>query len=91
MPAVPEGELIYRAWHVEVERLLEDGDLFPWECPSGRLIGFDWQTFHTGQKARGNGWRWFCRVTRNSDRCKQITNEMRQQVQVYLEFPMEGW
>lgn len=91
MPAIPDGELIYRRWHREVESLLEMGRLEPQECPSGLVVGFDWQTFHTGQKAKGHGWRWFCRITRNSDRCGQITNEIRSQVQVYLEFPMEGW
>lgn len=91
MPAIPEGELIYRRWHAEVESLLRRGELEHWEAPSGKLIAFDWQTFHTGVKARKNGWRWFCRITKNSDRCSKITNEIRSQVQVYLEFPMEGW
>ena len=38
-----------------------------------------------------NGWRWFGRVSRNTDRVKNITNEIRVNAQVYLEFPMEGW
>jgi len=91
MPAIPEGQLIYRAWHNEVERLLSTGELQRFTAPSGRVLAFDWQTFHTGTKAVGSGWRWFCRLTRNSDRCNTITNEIRRQVQVYLEFPMEGW
>lgn len=91
MPAIPEGELIYREWHKRVVQLLEHGELTRVSVPSGRVIYFDWQSFHTGTKAIGSGWRWFCRLTRNSDRCKQITNEIRNQAQVYLEFPMEGW
>lgn len=91
MPAIPEGELIYRRWHVEVEALLKDGSLQLVEAPTNKLIHFDCDTFHTGDKAVSNGWRWFGRVSRNTDRLSQITNEMRQQVQVYLEFPMEGW
>lgn len=91
MPAIPEGGLIYRAWHQEVQKLLADGRLSPWECPNGRLIWFDWQSFHTGQKCRKGGWRWFGRVSLFTDRTRKITNEIRQQVQVYLEFPMEGW
>lgn len=91
MPAIPDGQLIYREWHKEVQRLVACGELTELLAPSGRVIAFDWQSFHTGTKAVGNGWRWFCRLTRNSDRCRQITNEIRQQVQVYLEFPMEGW
>lgn len=39
----------------------------------------------------GNGWRWFGRISRNTDRVKTVTNEIRMNAQVYLEFPMEGW
>jgi hypothetical protein len=91
MPAIPEGDLIYRAWHKEVIALVESGDLKLIETPDRQLVYFDCETFHTGDKAVTNGWRWFGRVTRNSDRTKTITNEIRRQVQVYLEFPMEGW
>lgn len=91
MPGVPEGELIYRTWHVEVERLLKEGRLKEYRAPSNQLIYFDCNTFHSGVKATGNGWRWFGRISRNTDRVKKITNEIRKQVQVYLEFPMEGW
>ena len=91
VPAVPEGDLIYRTWHPVVESRIKQGELELLEAPSLHMIYFDWQTFHQGRKSTGNGWRWFGRVTRNSDRCKEITNEIRHQVQVYLEFPMEGW
>ena len=91
MPAVPKGETIYKKWHTEVARLLKEKKLELVGAPSNRLIYFDWQTFHTGDKALQNGWRWFGRVSRNTDRTQQITNEIRNQVQVYLEFPMEGW
>lgn len=90
MPAVPDG-LIYRAWHPIVQALVDDGYMQQFVAPNGLLIGFDWQTFHTGQKSSKTGWRWFGRVSINTERCKQITNEIRRQVQVYLEFPMEGW
>jgi len=91
MPAIPEGELIYRKWHSEVNRLIAEGQLEEYSSPSGKLLYFDWQAFHSGVKATGNGWRWFGRLSRNTDRQNQITNEIRSQVQVYLEFPMEGW
>ena len=55
------------------------------------LVYFDWQSFHSGTKCISNGWRWFGRVSRNSDRVKKVTNEIRVNAQVYLEFPMEGW
>lgn len=91
MPAVTEGSLIYRRWHIEVEKLLENKRLQKYKAESGKLIQFDWQTFHTGIKAISNGWRWFGRISRFTDRINQRTNEIRSQVQVYLEFPMEGW
>lgn len=91
MPEVPDGELIYRRWHPEVLKQIESGDLERVEAPDRTLVKFDWQTFHTGSQAVKDGWRWFGRVTRNSDRTKKISNEIRVNAQVYLEFPMEGW
>jgi hypothetical protein len=91
MPEVPNGELIYRRWHAEVERLLEAGDMQAVETPDRTLVYFDCDSFHTGTRAVSSGWRWFGRVSRNTDRAANITNEIRRQVQVYLEFPMEGW
>lgn len=91
MPAIPENELIYRTWHLEVEKLIKEGKVKVEDAPDRQLIYFDCDCFHTGDKAVTNGWRWFGRVSRNTDRAKNITNEIRRQVQVYMEFPMEGW
>lgn len=91
MPAIPDGKLIYREWDMEVKKLIQNEDVIIIECPDRQLVYFNWQTFHTGIKAVKNGWRWFGRISRNTERTKTITNEIRKQVQVYLEFPMEGW
>jgi hypothetical protein len=91
MPHVADGDLIYRKWHKEVEDLLAKGLMHKVVAPDRLLVHFDWQSFHTGTKAISNGWRWFGRVSRNTDRVNKITNEIRQNAQVYLEFPMEGW
>jgi len=91
MSQVPDGELIYRQWHKEVCSLIQNGALELKKAPDRKLLKFDWQTFHQGNVAVANGWRWFGRVSRNTDRVNKITNEIRQQAQVYLEFPMEGW
>lgn len=91
MPAVADGDLIYRKWHKEVEALLAKGQMARFIAPDRMLVHFDWQSFHSGTKAVGNGWRWFGRVSRNTDRVDKITNEIRVNAQVYLEFPMEGW
>jgi hypothetical protein len=83
--------VVYEAWHWEVERLLKEGQLTAFEAPSGQLLQFDWQSWHTGQRAVSNGWRWFVRLSRKTARTEHITNEFRRQVQVYLENLMQGW
>lgn len=91
MPKAEWGELIYRKWDAEVKRLIDTGNLKSVNAKDRTLTMFDCATFHSGQKAKAHGWRWFGRVSRNTDRVNKITNEIRQQAQVYLEFPMEGW
>lgn len=58
---------------------------------SGEMIQFDWQTFHEATQAVDDGWRWFIRLSRKTDRQANMTNELRKQVQVYLEYPKAGW
>lgn len=90
--SLPKAEgIIYKNWHPLVEQQIKDGTLSEYEAPSGKYIQFDWQSMHTGQRAKGNGWRWFIRLSRNTERQAYTTDELRRQVQVYLEFPMEGW
>jgi len=91
MPEIPDGELIYRKWHEEVNHLIAFDRLNKIKTEDRALYQFDWQTFHSGTKCVTNGWRWFGRVSRNTDRVNSITNEIRVNCQVYLEFPMEGW
>ena len=91
MPVIPEGELIYRNFHKEIEKLIKNNKVEVVEAKDRTLIYFDCNTFHTGVEARSNGWRWFGRVSKNTDRVNKITNEIRVNSQVYLEFPMNGW
>lgn len=86
---VPEGEVYYKHWHKEVERQLEKGILEPLSAPSNLPIFFNDESWHTGIKAIKSGWRWFIRCSWNTTR--RPVNEVRRQVQVYLENPMEGW
>lgn len=79
--------LQYEKWHKEIELLAPK----TYDAESGKYIQFDCNAFHTGTKAIAGGWRWFIRLSRNTDRQKNITNEIRRQVQVYLENPIEGW
>lgn len=88
---IPENEIIYKKWHQDIEACLNDDSMQSEFAESNRIIYFDWQTFHQATRAIADGWRWFGRASWNTDRSKKITNEIRNQVQVYLEHPMEGW
>jgi hypothetical protein len=79
---------IYNRWNSEIEA---QPDLVRYSAESGKYLQFDSNAFHTGIKARAGGWRWFIRLSRNTVRTKHITNEIRRQVQVYLDDPMMGW
>lgn len=82
---------IYKTWHTEVQHLIDTNQVHRLNAKSGILIQFDWESFHTGTAAVQSGWRWFVRLSRNTDRQNRITNEIRRQVQVYMENPVEGW
>ncbi len=86
---VKEGEKYYGVWHPEVERQLKQGILKSVTAPSNIPIFFNDESWHTGTRAVKNGWRWFIRCSWNTSR--KPVNELRRQVQVYLESPMEGW
>lgn len=88
-PIIPKGGIVYKEWHPLVERMVGDGRLISYMAEPDRVIYFDWQTWHQGTVATKNGWRFFARVTINTTR--KPSNELRRQVQVYLERPMEGW
>lgn len=81
----------YNIWNNEIENDWNEKGYQAVEAQSGRYIQFDRNAFHTGIKAKRGGWRWFIRLSRNTDRMNHITNEIRRQVQVYLEEPMAGW
>lgn len=78
---------IYQTWDAEIR----SKQYKQYEAESGVYLQFDADTFHTGTKAKEQGWRWFARVSRNTDRQRTITNEIRRQLQVYLETPEAGW
>jgi hypothetical protein len=87
----PIGSLVYRDWHPKVMKAIEDGVLKSVKADSYRYIQFDNFSFHQGTKAVASGWRWFIRISRNTERANDCKNEIRKQVQVYMENPMEGW
>lgn len=89
LPGLPDGQVIYRTWHREVEEAVRGGALALERAAEGIIYRFDWQTFHQGRPALKDGWRWFGRASIDTGRVP--TNELRRQTQVYLEFLMEGW
>jgi hypothetical protein len=89
---IPEiGSLVYREWHPKVMEAIENSTLESVSAESYKYIQFDNYAFHQGTKAVSSGWRWFIRVSRNTERALNCKNEIRKQVQVYMENPMEGW
>jgi hypothetical protein len=85
----PIGQTIYKVWHPLVEAATEHGLLRLESIPDRTIAFFDDRTWHQATPAISNGWRWFIRASRNTHR--KPVNELRRQVQVYLENPMEGW
>lgn len=86
-----ENEIIYKKWHNDVMRYIKEGKLKVHKAPDRKLIYFNDRTWHQGTAAVKNGWRWFGRISWNTDRVKTVTNEIRKQVQVYLDNLTEGW
>lgn len=92
-PDVPEGGIVYKVWHDLVEQDIKEGVLKRVSVPTNQLIHFDCQSFHQGVRAVDRGFRWFGRLSWNAgyEQGRPKYNEIRRQVNVYLEFPMEGW
>jgi len=87
---VPEGKgTIYEIWNKEIDLLLKRGRIKIRAVEPGRVIYFDHECFHRGTPTTRPGWRWFIRITRNSQR--KFLNEVRTQTQVYLTAPFDGW
>ena len=88
---VPIGDTVYAQWHYEVVNHLANGKLKCYSVTPNEIVFFDARSWHQGVPATEFGWRYFARASWNTDRTKHCTNEVRRQVQVYLENPMEGW
>lgn len=94
----PLGSVLYEKWHHDVEMMLDNRILRRVRYEDRQLIRFDDRTWHQGTAAVGNGWRFFIRASRYKDhkgnridRGNPRTNEVRQQVQVYMNNPFKGW
>lgn len=88
-PRPAADEIAYKVWHPMVDKMIADGQLEAWTAPMHRIVYFNDRAWHQAVPATAPGWRWFARASWNTDR--KPSNEVRAQVQVYLENPMEGW
>jgi hypothetical protein len=88
-PEVSLGEKYYKVWHPLVKEKIRNKELITLNAPNNTVVFFDDRTWHQGTQAVNNGWRLFIRASWDTDRVP--TNEIRRQVQVYMENPMEGW
>lgn len=88
VPTPMPGEVIYRTWDNYLDNEgKEQGARI--SAPDRTLIYFDCDTFHRGTETIKSGWRWFGRVSKNTERVP--TNEIRSQVQVYMSTINAGW
>jgi hypothetical protein len=86
--SVGEGT-IYKVWDEKIENILVDNPYYEVKAPTNQIIFFDCHSFHKGNPATKNGWRWFGRASWNTKR--EVKNEIRHQVQVYMPVPNQGW
>jgi len=88
-PDVPLGETCYKIWHPIVEEKIKSGELSLEKAPNNTTVFFNDRTWHQGTSAVSNGWRLFIRASWDTNR--KPTNEIRRQVQVYMEDIFGGW
>lgn len=85
---------VYSTWDSEINKMNPGITTNPnvTTLESGQIVEFDSHTFHRGMKAKANCWRWFGRVTINPCNMLRVyANEMRKQVNVYMDKTNEGW
>jgi hypothetical protein len=85
--------VVYKAWHELVEQDIADDVMKRVKVPTNFLVHFNDRSFHQGTRAVGRGFRWFGRLSYDAgyDQGRPHHNEIRRQVNVYLDMPMEGW
>jgi len=85
LPPVEGGRIIYQVW----DRVLDAMRPRVYTVPYRQVLGFEWSDLHRGTKAVKNGWRFFIRASTNTRR--EVKNERRTQVQVYMDDASRGW
>lgn len=85
----PVGTKIYKELSPLVEQHCAEGKLTRWTVPEGKLVYFDWLSWHRGVEAHKRGFRYFIRATRYSK--LEPRNEIRVNANVYMPVLDEGW
>lgn len=89
-PEIENGR-VFEEYHKMVLDKIGSGELITVKAKDRTLYEFDYQSFHSGTIAVDSGWRWFGRVSIDTDRAKIKTNIIRTQVQVYMDNLNMGW
>lgn len=99
---VPLGSTVYEQWTKETSEHVASGLLDKVQAPDAQWVYFDDRTWHQGVGCPVEfGWRFFMRVSRYyrvidgekvyCPRGNPRTNEVRRQVQVYMDNLNQGW
>lgn len=92
---LPSPTEIYEAYgsdrplYAHYNEMIEERGVKTRRLRSGEVVRFDGLDFHRGLPAKRAGWRAFIRITVSDHR--EPRNEIRNQTQVYLTAPFEGW
>lgn len=86
---LPYSENLWKDLHkfIETDASLDDADFF--YAASKKIYRMEYQCIHTAQPAAQQGWRWFGRLTLNTER--NHTNELRKQCNIYVDVDNSGW
>lgn len=84
LPEVENG-IIYKEWHPIVDADHNQSSFAQY----GKVLLFDDRTLHQGTECVQGGWRWFGRVTYGNPITPAA--QVRQNANVYMPVPMEGW
>jgi hypothetical protein len=87
---VPVNEgVVYEKWSADIDKLVASGDVKTSQLNELEMVQFGWGDFHRGSAATKSGFRWFIRISRNTDLMPR--NEIRQNANVYMSALQAGW
>ena len=88
-PEKGNSSTLWKRHSLLINDYIDDHYLKPLKVNSNELTNIQANTYHRGVKATGTGWRFFLRASENT--LSTPRNEIRRQVQAYIESENEGW